>query len=127
MTRAKNIFSQLKKLALLHPVWSLIFTSILSASLLYFPFIFHLNSFFGLKYPEKFNFSTILLNFDSLNYIIVAKTWYNPQKIAALFPNTLLPKYFPAHFPAYPALIWLTAQIPAVDFPHASVIVTLIT
>ena len=127
MTKVKNIFSQLKKLALLHPVWALIFTSVLSASLLYFPFIFHLNSFFGLKYPEKFNFSTILLNFDSLSYIIVAKTWYNPQKITALFPNTLSPNYFPAHFPAYPALIWLTAQIPAVDFPHASVIVTLIT
>ena len=126
MPKIKNIFSQVKKLALLHPVWTLIFATVLSASLLYFPFIFHLNSFCGLKYPKKFNFSTILLNFDSLNYIIVAKTWYNPQKIAALFPNTLSPNYFPAHFPAYPALIWLTAQIPIVDFPHASVIVTLI-
>jgi len=127
MTKIKNIFSQVKKLALLHPIWILISASILSTSLLYFPFIFHLNSFCGLKYPEKFNFSTILLNFDSLNYIIVAKTWYNPQKIAALFPNTLSPNYFPAHFPAYPALIWLTAQIPTIDFPHASVIITLIT
>jgi len=123
----KNIFSQLKKLALLHPVWALIFTSALSAALLYFPFIFHLRSFWGLNYPEKFNFSTILLNFDSLNYIIVAKTWYNPQKIIALFPSTLPPNYFPAHFPLFPVLIWLIAQLPKVDFPHASLIATLIT
>jgi len=127
MKRVKNIFSQVKKLALLHPVWALIFTSVLSASLVYFPFILHLQSFWGLKYPEKFNFSTVLKNFDGLNYVIVAKTWYNPQKIAALFPNTLSPNYFPAHFPAYPALIWLTAQLLNIDFPHASVIVTLIT
>jgi len=127
MPKIKNIFSPLKKLALLHPVWALIFTSVLSASLLYLPFIFHLNSFCGLKYPENFNFSTILKNFDGLNYVIVAKTWYNPQKITALFPHDMPPHYFPAHFPAYPALIWLTAQIPAIDFPHASVIVTLAT
>jgi len=127
MAKIKNIFSQLKKLALLHPVWALIFASVLSTSLLYFPFIFHLQSFWGLKYPEKFNFSTILLNFDSLNYIIVAKTWYNPQKIATFFPNTLSPNYFPAHFPAYPALIWLTAQVFNIDFPHASITATLIT
>lgn len=127
MLKIKNIFSQIKKLALLHPVWTLIFATVLSASLLYFPFIFHLRSFWGLNYPEKFNFSTILLNFDSLNYIIVAKTWYNPQKIAALFPNTLPPNYFPAHFPLFPALIWLIAQLPRIDFPHASLIATLIT
>jgi len=127
MIKIKDIFSQLKKLALLHPVWILIFTVVLSTSLLYFPFIFHLRSFWGLKYPEKFNFSTILLNFDSLNYIIIAKTWYNPQKIATLFPNTLPPNYFPAHFPAYPALIWLTAQVFNIDFPRASIIATLTT
>jgi len=126
MTKIKNFFSRLSKLTLLHPLLVLVLASLLSASLLYLPFVFHLNSFLGLRYPEKFNFSTILLNFDSLNYITVAKTWYNPQKITTLFPNTPA-NYFPAHFPAYPALIWLIAQIPTVDFPHASIIATLIT
>ncbi|MGI6775785.1 MAG: hypothetical protein ACOX5S_00570 [Patescibacteria group bacterium] len=127
MAKIKNFFSHLGKLALLHPFWTLALVSFLSAALLYFPFVFHLESFFGLNYPEKFNFSTVLLNFDSLNYIIVAKTWYDPQKIEALFPNTLPPAYFPAHFPAYPALIWLAAQIPKIDFPHAAIFVTQLT
>ncbi len=75
MAKIKNFFSRLGKLALLHPFWTLALVSFLSTALLYFPFILHLKSFFGLNYPEKFNFSTVLLNFDSLNYIIVAKTW----------------------------------------------------
>ena len=127
MTKVKEIVYRLGKLALLHPFWTLALVSFLSTAILYFPFVFHLKSFFGLNYTEKFNFSTVLLNFDSLNYIIVAKTWYDPQKIKSLFPNTLPPAYFPAHFPAYPALIWLTAQIPKIDFPHAAILVTQLT
>ncbi|MBP8591006.1 hypothetical protein KBI33_00870 [Candidatus Shapirobacteria bacterium] len=127
MAKIKKFSQSLGHWALTHPFLALTLVSLFSTAILYFPFVFHLNSFFGLNYAEKFNFSTILLNFDSLNYIIVAKTWYDPQKINAFFPNTLPPSYFPAHFPAYPALIWLFSRLPKVDFPHAAIIATQVT
>lgn len=116
------------QLALKFPLLTLIIFFFLTLVWLYLPFVFHLDSFWGLKYQEKFNFATVLLNFDSLNYIIAAKTWYHPEQINNLFPNIAEPtNYFPAHFPLYPALIWLFAQIPAINYPYASIIVTLLS
>ena len=105
----------------------LIAISIIASFVIYFPFIFHCQSFLGLDFKQKvFNFSTIFKNFDGLNYIIVAKTWYQSEKIINLFSNQPLPaRYFPAHFPAYPALIWLVAQLPLINFPYAALIVSL--
>jgi len=106
---------------------ALIAISIIASFIVYFPFIFHCQSFLGLNFNrEVFNFSTVFKNFDGLNYIIVAKTWYQPEKIVNLFSNQPLPaRYFPAHFPAYPILIWLFAQLPLINFPYASLIVSL--
>lgn len=124
--KIKNLFQKTCQLTLNHPILTIAFSFLLILSLLYLPFVFHLNSFWGLNYQERFNFSTILLNFDSLNYIIVAKTWYQPEQINNLFPNIAEPThYFPAHFPLYPTLIWLFAQIPTINYPYASIIVTL--
>jgi hypothetical protein len=112
--------------ALRFPLLTILAVFLLTLSLLYLPFVFHLDSFWGLNYQERFNFSTILLNFDSLNYIIIAKTWYHPEQINNLFPNIAEPaRYFPAHFPLYPTLIWLFAQIPAINYPYASILVAL--
>lgn len=110
-----------------HPLITILLVAFLSIFIIYSPFIFHLDSFGGLNYEGKFNFSTVLLNFDSLNYIIAAKTWYNPEKITSLFAGIAQdPTYFPAHLPGYPALIWIIAQLPLIDFPHASILATLI-
>lgn len=127
--KVKNIWSKAQALALRFPLITLGFAFVISLSVLYFPFIFHLDSFWGLTYTfDRFNFSTILLNFDSLNYIIVAKTWYLPEQIVTLFPGIAEPPhYFPAHFPLYPALIWLVAKLPAVNYPYASILVTLVS
>ncbi len=115
----------MKNLTTYLPGWlQLVVLSLAVSTLVYLPFITHQNSFLGLSYPEKFNFSTILANFDSLNYIIAAKTGYQPDKIQQLFPNIDQPAgYFPAHFPGYPFLIHLTAQLPFLGYPKAGLLV----
>jgi len=124
--KVKSCFQKINKLALAYPLTTLALFFFLTLFLLYFPFIFHLDSFWGLAYGERFNFATILLNFDSLNYIIAAKTGYVPEQITGLFPGIAEPThYFPAHFPLYPALIWLTEKIPLINFPYAAILVTI--
>lgn len=82
-----------------------------STLLVWAPFILRIKSFWGLSYPATGLF-TIWQNFDGLNYIAVAKTWYNPELLANNFSSLgLSPIYFAAHFPLYPALIWLFAVI----------------
>lgn len=60
----------------------------------------------GLGYNLDFSrgFNTIYQNFDGLEYVVIAKTFYNPQMIAQI-PQNLPAAYFPAHFPGFPILI----------------------
>lgn len=44
-------------------------------------------------------------NYDGPNYLVVAKTWYNKDRIMAEFSSPLPTEYYPAHFPLYPAII----------------------
>lgn len=46
-------------------------------------------------------------NYDGPNYLIIAKSWYNKTDILTKFSNPLPAEYYPAHFPLYPALIWI--------------------
>lgn len=48
---------------------------------------------------------TLWQNFDGANYLIVAKTWYNVEKIKTEFSSPLPAEYYPAHFPLFPAII----------------------
>lgn len=51
-------------------------------------------------------------HWDGALYILVAKSWYNPESwLLKQFPLGLSPQYFPAHFPLYPFLISLLAPI----------------
>lgn len=65
-------------------------------------------SFWGLSFKEGFN--TIYRNFDGLEYIVIAKTWYHPELIAGI-PQSLPAEYFASHFPGYPMLIASFAPI----------------
>lgn len=52
--------------------------------------------------------STILWqNYDGPNYMVVEKTWYNKADILNKFSNPLPAEYYPAHFPLYPAIIYV--------------------
>jgi len=50
---------------------------------------------------------TVFANYDGPNYLIIARSWYDPEVIRASFSNPLPLEYYPAHLPMYPALVWL--------------------
>jgi hypothetical protein len=64
-------------------------------------------------------------NFDGLYYVVVGKTWYDKELIAANFSFPLPLEYYPAHFPLYPGLIWIVAKTGLINFPNAMLAVNL--
>lgn len=87
----------------------IIFTSTLILTfLVWLPHILALPNFWGLNFQNGFN--TVFRNFDGLEYIIIAKTFYNPSLIAGI-PQDLPTNYFASHFPGFSALILLFAPL----------------
>lgn len=82
--------------------------TLLVTLLIWLPHILALPNFWGLSFKE--GFSTIYRNFDGLEYIIIAKSFYNPGQIASL-PQSLPASYFASHFPGYAVLIFVFAPI----------------
>lgn len=76
--------------------------------LVWLPHLLRLPSFFGLNFSEGFN--TIYRNFDGLEYVMIAKTFYNPVAFAGL-PQSLPAGYFASHFPGYAMFILLLAPL----------------
>lgn len=103
-------------------LWIAIIT-ICSTFLIWLPFILRIDSFWGLSYP-KVGLFTLWQNFDGLNYIAVAKSWYNPEILNTQFSSLgLSPVYFAAHFPLYPALIFVFS--PFFGFLNSMLLTTL--
>lgn len=84
-----------------------IFTIIITF-LIWLPHILALPNIWGLSFKE--GFSTIYRNFDGLEYVIIAKTFYNPSLLSSL-PQSLPASYFASHFPGYAVLISIFAPI----------------
>lgn len=76
--------------------------------LIWLPHALSLPNFWNLDFSNGFN--TIYRNYDGLNYVIIAKTFYDPTLIAGI-PQSLPANYFAAHFPGYPILIALAAPL----------------
>lgn len=76
--------------------------------LIWLPHILALPNFWGLNYSNGFN--TIYRNFDGLEYIIIAKSFYNPGLIAGI-PQALPANYFASHFPGYAIAIATLAPL----------------
>lgn len=72
--------------------------TIVSTALIWLPHYLALPNFLGLDFSNGFN--TIYRNFDGVEYIIIAKSWYQSIDI-----------YYASHFPGYPLFIWLIAPI----------------
>lgn len=89
--------------------------------LIWLPHILALPNFWGLDFKE--GFATIYRNFDGLEYVIIAKSFYNPTTIASL-PQTLSANYYAAHFPGYALLILLFS--PLLGFLKSMIFVSLI-
>ncbi len=66
--------------------------------LVWLPHYLAVSNFLGLDFSNGFN--TIYRNFDGVEYITIAKTWYQSADI-----------YYASHFPGYPIFIWLLAPI----------------
>lgn len=84
----------------------IIAATLLITFLVWLPHLLSLPNFWGLNFSNGFN--TIYRNFDGLEYVIIAKTFYYPNAIAAL-PQDLPANYFAAHFPGYSLAILLLA------------------
>lgn len=82
-------------------IFVLVFSTFFVTALIWLPHILKLN-FYGLNFSEGFN--TIYRNFDGMEYIIIAKTFYIEQAISSL-PQELPHTYYAAHFPLYSLLI----------------------
>lgn len=75
---------------------------LVSTFLIWLPHFLVLPNFWGLNFGNGFN--TIYRNFDGLEYIVIAKTFYNPASLAEI-PQYLPASYFASHFPGFPILI----------------------
>lgn len=82
--------------------------TIISTLLIWLPHLLNVNNFLGLNYSN--GFATIYRNFDGLEYVVIAKTFYNSQLIASM-PNTLPANYYAAHFIGYSLVILFLAPI----------------
>lgn len=82
--------------------------TLISIFLIWLPHILSIPNFWGLNFSK--GFSTIYQNFDGLEYIVIAKSFYDSQIIASL-PTGLSTQYFASHFPGYSILIAVFAPI----------------
>ena len=90
--------------------------------LVWLPHILALPQFWGLNFKE--GFSTIYRNFDGLEYVVIAKTFYDPALIMGI-PQSLPINYYAAHFPGYSALISVTA--PLLGFLKSMLFISLVS
>ena len=81
--------------------------ALVSLLLFWGPFLFKIKHFWGIAFNNN-DMSTVVQNFDGLNFLVVAKSLYNPQVIDEINAHFLTgnePIYFAAHYPLYPILI----------------------
>ncbi len=96
--------------------------TIIITFLVWLPHLLSLPSFWGLSFKE--GFSTIYRNFDGLEYIVIAKSYYNPGLITSL-PQSQDPVYFASHFPGYSLVISTFA--PVLGYLKSMLFVTLLS
>lgn len=88
-------------------VLSVILVAVLSVGIIWMPFLLKVEKFWGIEFGQA-NMQTIVSNFDGINFLIVAKTMYDPAVIEIDYPSILSGRenlYFSAHYPGFPLLI----------------------
>lgn len=84
----------------------LLLVCILSTFLIWLPHFLKLENFYFLNFSN--GFETIYRNFDGLEYVVIAKSFYNPEVIKSLLA-TQPASYYPSHFPGFPFFIVMLA------------------
>ncbi|RJQ24520.1 hypothetical protein C4577_07710 [Candidatus Parcubacteria bacterium] len=100
----KSIFSS----KTVKDIFIIFFIVLVITTIMWSPHYFRFANFFGLNFSE--GFSTIYRNFDGIEYVVIAKTFYNPAAIAQL-PQSLPANYYAAHFPGYALAILIFAPL----------------
>lgn len=85
---------------------SLALITVLSVFLLWLPFLFKIDNFWGLNFKGQ-GLEVIYKNYDGPMYLTVVKSFYNQDLIARHNTTAMVPIYFTAHFPAYPFFVKL--------------------
>jgi len=98
--------------------------SIIPSLLIWLPFFLRLESFWSIPLPKE-GMATVVANYDGPLYIIVAKSFYNPEIIKNTFSVPIPTEYFAAHFPLFPILIKAFSFI--FGYPYSMLVVTLIS
>lgn len=84
-----------------------IMVSIVTLGLMWLPFTLKTKSFWGIDFNGR-NMQTIVSNFDGINFLVVAKSLYDPRQIEVDFASILSGRqnlYFSAHYPGFPLVI----------------------
>ncbi|MFH1244103.1 MAG: hypothetical protein V1487_00805 [bacterium] len=92
---------------------------LVSLGVFWTPFLGKARQFWGINFG-KAGMETIVQNFDGFNFLVIAKSWYNPEKIEQINAQFLTgnnPIYFAAHFPLFPGLIKIVSLV--VPLPQA--------
>ena len=84
-------------------------------------FFVRAKSLWGIPLPQA-GMATIVSNYDGPIYLVIAKTFYNPELIKANFQFPLPVEYYAAHFPLFPILIRIFSIL--LGFPYAMLFVT---
>ena len=104
---------------------SVILISIASLAIFWLPFLLKLGLFWGIDFGRQ-GLNVIVQNFDGLNFLVVAKSLYNPaiiEEINRSFMTGNTPIYFSAHFPLMAIMIRLFSMV--MSMPNA-LLVTII-
>lgn len=94
-------------------ILTVVLVSLISLFTFWAPFKFSIPNIWGVEFGGA-KMERIVSNFDGINFLIVAKTAYNPQKIEVEYADILSGRqalYFSAHYPAYAGLIALLDTI----------------
>jgi len=111
-----NMISRLKGLL------PIIIISFLPTLLIWLPFFARLKSLWGIPLPPG-GMATIVANYDGPLFMVVAKTFYNPEAIKNLFQFPLPVEYYAAHFPLFPILIKSLSFL--LNLPYSMLTITL--
>ena len=94
-----------------------------STLLFWVAFYFNIPGKFGMG---SVSMETIWANYDGPNYLAIAKCGYNKDCLRTNFALPMPLEYYPAHFPAFPALIYIVNQL-GLSGPNSMLFVTLLS
>ncbi|MBI2600828.1 glycosyltransferase family 39 protein [Candidatus Daviesbacteria bacterium] len=99
----------------------LVTTTVFSTLLIWLPHFLSLSGFLGLDFSN--GIANIYRNYDGLEYVVIAKTFYYPNLIAAV-GQSLPANYYAAHFPGYSLAI--LALAPFLGFLKSMIFISLL-